>query len=239
MGWREHGQREGLDASIVVDVIEGVEFRSQSSAVLRRRPHVPSPPPVRVPTGGKRPMPPSAMQMDANDRWLQRQSWPPPQPMSPAAVQRFRPPPSRPEPHGSLPALQAASEQARRREADQADQFLLKVKQALGNGDKHRLFLEVMMGYESSVLDTVEVMEHVSALLHGHWSLLRQFNDFLPDGHRIEQLPPHSSSVTRAPGQRPSSTPAPPQGAPDGCGRRGAPRGEAGPPGGRTFASGA
>ena len=190
MGWREHGQREGLDASIVVDVIEGVEFRSQSSAVLRRRPHVPSPPPVRVPTGGKRPMPPSAMQMDANDRWRQRQSWPPPQPMSPAAVQRFRPPPSRPEPHGSLPALQAASEQARRREADQADQFLLKVKQALGNGDKHRLFLEVMMGYESSVLDTVEVMEHVSALLHGHWSLLRQFNDFLPDGHRIEQLPP-------------------------------------------------
>ena len=47
-----------------------------------------------------------------------------------------------------------------------------------------------MMGFESSVLDTVEVMEHVSALLHGHWSLLRQFNDFLPDGHRIEQLPP-------------------------------------------------
>ena len=220
MGWREHGQREGLDTSIVVDVIEGVEFRSQSSAVLRRRPHVPSPPPVRVPTGGKRPMPPSAMQMDANDRWRQRQSWPPPQPMSPAAVQRFRPPPSRPEPHGSLPALQAASEQARRREADQADQFLLKVKQTL-DGDKHRLFQEVsarvvhvhvqhvhvhvycactpyalrvapqvMMGFESSVLDTVEVMEHVSALLHGHWSLLRQFNDFLPDGHRIEQLPP-------------------------------------------------
>ena len=165
MGWREHGQREGLDASIVVDVIEGVEFRSQSSAVLRRRPHVPSPPPVRVPTGGKRPMPPSAMQMDANDRWRQRQSWPPPQPMSPAAVQRFRPPPSRPEPHGSLPALQAASEQARRREADQADQFLLKVKQALGHGDKHRLFQEVCARV---VHAHVHVYVHVHLHVHVH-----------------------------------------------------------------------
>ena len=38
---------------------------------------------------------------------------------------------------------------------------------------------QVMMGFQSSVLDTVEVMEHVSALLHGHWSLLRQFNEHL------------------------------------------------------------
>ena len=32
---------------------------------------------------------------------------------------------------------------------------------------------------------------HVSALLQGHWALLKQFNQFLPDGHRIEQLPSH------------------------------------------------
>jgi hypothetical protein len=36
-----------------------------------------------------------------------------------------------------------------------------------------------MMGFHSKVLDTVEVMEHVSALLQGHWSLLRQFNEYL------------------------------------------------------------
>ena len=35
------------------------------------------------------------------------------------------------------------------------------------------------MGFHSKVLDTVEVMEHVSALLQGHWSLLRQFNEYL------------------------------------------------------------
>ena len=79
-----------------------------------------------------------------------------------AAVQRFRPPPSRPEPHGSLPALQAASEQARRREADQADQFLLKVKQTL-DGDKHRLFQEV-----SARVVHVHEHVHVHAHLHVH-----------------------------------------------------------------------
>ena len=51
--------------------------------------------------------------------------------------------------------------------------------------------MQVMMGFQSGILDTVEVMEHVSALLQGHWALLKQFNQFLPDGHRIEQLPSH------------------------------------------------
>jgi len=233
VGWRDHQHREGLDASIAVDVIEGMEFRSQISTALRRLPHPPSSPPVRVPTGGKRPMPPGAMQMDANDRWRQRQSWPPPQLMAPAAVQRFRQPPSRPEaqalPREASRAAEssclasAAAAAAAAGEADRADQFLLKVKQTLGHGNKHRLFMEVcvhcthvhcmcmcmcmcaacalhvrcvcalcvhctctcacalqvMMGFHSKVLDTVEVMEHVSALLQGHWSLLRQFNEYL------------------------------------------------------------
>jgi histone deacetylase complex regulatory component SIN3 len=56
---------------------------------------------------------------------------------------------------------------------------------------KQQLFMQVMMGFQSGILDTVEVMEHVSALLQGHWALLKQFNQFLPDGHRIEQLPSH------------------------------------------------
>ena len=232
VGRHDHQHRKGLDASIVVDIIEGMEFRSQISTALRRRPHAPSPPPVRVPTGGKRPMPPGTMQMDANDRWPQRQSWPPPQLMAPAAAQRFRQPPSRPEPQ-SLPweasraaessclaSASAAAAAAAAAEADQADQFLLKVKQTLGHGDKHRLFMEVcalhvhvhwmctafalhvrcvcaacalhhvhcmcaacalqvMMGFQSNILDTVEVMEQVSALLQGHSSLLRQFNEYL------------------------------------------------------------
>ena len=55
--------------------------------------------------------------------------------------------------------------------------------------------LQVMMGFQSSILDTVEVMEHVSALLQGHGSLLRQFNESLsmlgnsrPDGGRAGHL---------------------------------------------------
>ena len=35
------------------------------------------------------------------------------------------------------------------------------------------------MGFQSNILDTVEVMEQVSALLQGHSSLLRQFNEYL------------------------------------------------------------
>ena len=38
--------------------------------------------------------------------------------------------------------------------------------------------------------DTVEVMEHISGLLAGHWALLQQFNRFLPAGYRIEPLVP-------------------------------------------------
>ena len=34
-----------------------------------------------------------------------------------------------------------------------------------------------MMGFQSGILDTAEVMEHVSALLQGHWSLLHHFNE--------------------------------------------------------------
>ena len=37
--------------------------------------------------------------------------------------------------------------------------------------------LQVMMGFQSGILDTAEVMEHVSALLQGHWSLLHHFNE--------------------------------------------------------------
>ena len=78
-------------------------------------------------------------------------------------------------------------------EAD-ADQFLVRVREAFasdgGSPRRHPRFLEVLLAFQDGTMDTVEVMEHVSALLHGHWSLLRQFNDFLPDGHRIEQLPP-------------------------------------------------
>ena len=141
VGRREHQHRKGLDASIVVDVIEGMEFRSQISTALRRL-HAPSPPP-------------GAMQMDADDRWRQRQSWPQPQPMGGPPPPRFRQPTSRPEGHAlpreasraaeSSGLASAAAAAAAAAEADGADQFLVNVKQTLGHGDKHRLFMEVMM----------------------------------------------------------------------------------------------
>ncbi|KAL1499045.1 hypothetical protein AB1Y20_013561 [Prymnesium parvum] len=47
---------------------------------------------------------------------------------------------------------------------------------------------DVLMGFSTGLIDTVQVMEHVSSLFKGHWHLIQQFNGFLPHGYRIEPL---------------------------------------------------
>ena len=65
--------------------------------------------------------------------------------------------------------------------------------------------LQVMMGFQSNILDTVEVMEQVSALLQGHSSLLRQFNEYLSMVENVvlvaaEPAEPAASGRLRPPG---------------------------------------
>ena len=93
---------------------------------------------------------------------------------SPAAAPVPRGPPPREEPS----------------ETD-AERFLVHVRETFAlEPRKQQLFMEVMLNFSGGLLDTVEVMEHVSALFSGHLGLLLQFNRFLPDGYKIEALPP-------------------------------------------------
>jgi len=72
-----------------------------------------------------------------------------------------------------------------------AERFLVHVRETFAlEPRKQQLFMEVMLNFSGGLLDTVEVMEHVSALFSGHLGLLLQFNRFLPDGYKIEALPP-------------------------------------------------
>ena len=78
-----------------------------------------------------------------------------------------------------------------------ADLFLTRVREALLHTPrKLDRFMEVMMGFSGGILDTVEVMQSISVVLDGEWDLLRDFNQFLPDGFRIVLLPPPRAAYT-------------------------------------------
>jgi len=76
----------------------------------------------------------------------------------------------------------------------EAERFLAKVRELFADdAEKQQRFTQVMRGFFLDELDTPDVMEAMAEMLQGHWALLRQFNRFLPEDFRIEQLPPHMS----------------------------------------------
>lgn len=92
--------------------------------------------------------------------------------------------------------------------ASEAERFLAKVRELFADdADKQQRFTQVMRGFFLDELDTPDVMEAMAEMLRGHWALLRQFNRFLPEGFRIEQLPPCMSGyhVCHVPDQGPVS----------------------------------
>jgi len=77
----------------------------------------------------------------------------------------------------------------------EAEGLVMTVRETLAHQPrKLDQFIDILLGFQGGMLDTVEVMQHVSNLLAGHFELIKQFNEFLPEGYVIEALPPNLAS---------------------------------------------
>jgi len=71
-----------------------------------------------------------------------------------------------------------------------AEQFLTMAREILGSGSSLQTLGQLLVSFQDGVVDTVEVMEKAASLLGAHEELMYRFNRFLPEGYRIETLPP-------------------------------------------------
>jgi len=90
----------------------------------------------------------------------------------------------------AAPSLPGSNQEDDSQECNDAYAYFMRVREAFVHQPrKLEEFMEVVLNFQSGMLDTVEVMTRVATLLRGHTVLLRQFNYFLPEAYRFEWLP--------------------------------------------------